>query len=81
MVLSDLLQEFVFGPGLGVVINLEALLLEGLHGPLADIFEEEQAEFTSSEWAEHARLEDVVVGKGRRDLVDRVLALAAKAPM
>jgi hypothetical protein len=76
MVLADLLEELVFGPGLGVVVDLEALLLERLHGALADIFEKEQAEFTSCERAEHAWLDDVVVGVDR---VDRMLALAAKA--
>jgi len=79
MVLSDILEEVIFGPGLGMVIDLKALLLEGLYGPLADIFEEEQTEFTSCEWAQHAWSENVVVGLGRRQLVDRVLALAAKA--
>jgi hypothetical protein len=79
MVLSDLLEEFIFRPGLGVVIDLKALLPERLDGALADIFEEEQAEFTSCEWAQHAWLEHVVGGLGRRDLVDRELALAAEA--
>ena len=79
MVLSDFLEKFIFGPGLGRVINLKALLLEGLDGSLADIFEKEQAEIPSREWAQHAWLDDVVVGLRRRDLVDRVLALAAQA--
>ena len=79
MVLSDLLEEFIFRPGLGRVIHLKALLLEGLYGALADIFEKEHVEIPSREWAQHAWLDDVVVGLRRRDLVDRVLALAAKA--
>ena len=56
-----------------------ALLLEGLYGALADLFEKEQAEIPSREWAQHAWLDDVVVGLRRRDLVDRVLALALAA--
>jgi hypothetical protein len=50
MVLSNFLDKFVFGPGLGLMIDLEALLLKSFYGAWADIFEEEQTEFTSCEW-------------------------------
>jgi len=42
MILSNLLDKFLFGPGLGMMIDLKALLLKLFYGPLADIFEEEE---------------------------------------
>jgi len=78
MVLSDLLEELVFRPSFGIMVDLKALLLKSLYGALADIFEKEQTEFTSCKWTQYTWLEDVVVGLGGRDLVDRVLALAAE---
>jgi len=47
MVLSNFLDKLLFGPGFGMMIDLEALLLKGFYGALADIFKEEQTEFTS----------------------------------
>lgn len=75
MVLSNLLDEFLFRQGLGMVIDLKPLLLKSFYGALADIFEEEQTEFASCEWTQHARAENAVIGLGCRCLVvDQLLA-------
>ena len=75
MILSNLLDKFLFRQGLGVVIDLKALLLKSLYGALADIFEEEQTEFASCKWTQHALADNAVIGLGCWCLVvDQLLA-------
>ena len=64
MVVSNLLEKFLFRQGLGVMIDLKTLLLKRLDGLLADIFEEEETEVTRCKWVQCAWPEVVVVGLG-----------------
>lgn len=58
VVRADLFDQLVFGHGLGRVVNVEALCLEGPDGLLADVLEQQQAQVLVFRGVEGARLAD-----------------------